>query len=87
MSAPRTNIEKQLRDHRVPLIGMAVIVVLVLLGFLWWINDETDDPAMPGDTPVEEMTETPPAATAPAATTTAPPAGTTPQSDPAPAGG
>lgn len=89
MSAPRTNIEKQMRHHRGPLIGMAVIVVLVLLGFIWWIYDEADDPVMPGDTPVEEMTESPPADAAPAGTTTvpAPATETAPQTAPAPSGG
>ena len=79
MSAPRTNIEKQLRQHRGPIIGMAVILLVVLLGFVWWLADETDDPQMPGDTPVEEMT-TPatPAPPADATTAPAPEAGTEP---------
>lgn len=48
MSAPRTNIEKQKRDHRWPLIGMLLVVILVVLGFLWWLGDETSNPEMPG---------------------------------------
>ncbi|MFN3845595.1 MAG: hypothetical protein ACK4RZ_07210 [Paracoccaceae bacterium] len=40
MSAPQTNIEKQQRRHRGPLIGMAVLVVVVLLGLVWWLGQE-----------------------------------------------
>ena len=34
MSAPRTNIEKQERRHRGPLIGIAIVVVFALLTLL-----------------------------------------------------
>lgn len=56
MSAPNTDPEKQVRQHRWPLIGMAVIVLIVLAGFVWWLNDETHDPEMPPQAPVEEIT-------------------------------
>ncbi|MFD1881165.1 hypothetical protein [Paracoccus pacificus] len=61
MSAPQTDPEKQVRNHLVPIVGIIVIVVVVLLGFLWWIGDETDDPAMPGETvgPIEEIPSAP----------------------------
>ncbi len=37
MSAPHTDIEKQRRRHRGPLIGMALVVVFaVALIFFWW---------------------------------------------------
>jgi hypothetical protein len=35
MSAPQTNIEKQKRWHRGPLVGMAAVVVFVGFMFLW----------------------------------------------------
>ena len=37
MSAPKTNIEKQSRRHRGPLIGMWIAVGLALLLFLIWL--------------------------------------------------
>lgn len=40
MSAPQTNIEKQQRRHRGPLIGMAVLVTVVLVGLVWWLAHE-----------------------------------------------
>lgn len=66
MSAPRTNIEKQTRHHLVPIVAIIVILVLVGLGFVWWLTDETTDPIMPGELngPVEEIPQpqpTPPA--------------------------
>lgn len=35
MSAPQTNLEKQERWHRAPLIGMAAGIICVGLIFLW----------------------------------------------------
>jgi len=40
MSAPQTNIEKQKRRHRGPLVGMIVVVIAVGLGYLWWVGYE-----------------------------------------------
>lgn len=57
MSAPRTNIEKQKRRHLVPIIGIVLVVLIALAGFVWWFGDETSNPEMPGQVPgpVEEM--------------------------------
>lgn len=56
MSAPKTNIEKQKKNHIWPIIGIVAVVLLVLAGFLIWFADETDDPVMPGgdtNTPIQ----------------------------------
>ncbi len=37
MSAPKTNIDKQNRRHRGPLVGMWIAVGLVLLLFVIWL--------------------------------------------------
>lgn len=54
MSAPDTNLKKQRRRHRGPLIGMAVAVTVASLLLLWLIArtvsdapDETADPTPP----------------------------------------
>jgi hypothetical protein len=44
MGAPDTNIQKQKRRHAGPLIGLSAILVIVLLGFVWWVADEADEP-------------------------------------------
>lgn len=48
MSSPQTNIEKQKRWHRGPLVGMAGVLVFVGLMFLWLTGtfgpDEPDAP-------------------------------------------
>lgn len=54
MSAPQTDPERQVRQHRVPIYGTVILVILVLAGFLWWVSDETDHPEMPGETNIEE---------------------------------
>lgn len=64
MSAPHTDIEKQTRHHLVPIVAIIVILVLVGLGFAWWLADETTEPTMPGEAtqPVEAAPQpTPPA--------------------------
>ncbi|MFN4130663.1 MAG: hypothetical protein ACK4GC_12750 [Paracoccaceae bacterium] len=43
MSAPQTNIEKQKRRHRGPLIGMIVAVIAVVIGFVWWLGYEVTE--------------------------------------------
>jgi hypothetical protein len=40
MSAPQTNIEKQRRRHRGPLIGMALVVLFGVLLITWWLFEE-----------------------------------------------
>lgn len=52
MSAPNTNPEKQVRRHRTPIYAMVVIVLLTILGFVFWLGDETQEPQMPGTEPV-----------------------------------
>jgi hypothetical protein len=42
MAPHDTNTPKQARRHRVPLIGMAVLVFVVMLGFLWFFNRSTE---------------------------------------------
>ena len=44
MAPHDTNTPKEARRHAVPLIGMGVILVLVLLGFLWWISHALQGP-------------------------------------------
>ena len=41
MAPHDTNTPKEARRHKVPLIGMAVLVVLVFAGFVWWYGHET----------------------------------------------
>ncbi|WP_052095868.1 hypothetical protein, partial [Paracoccus versutus] len=91
MSAPRTDLERQRRHHLVPIIGILAAVLIALAGFLWWFNDETSDPEIPGQVPgpVDEITDPPaaggetapattPAAAGPAADQTPPPHSTPP---------
>lgn len=54
MSAPQTDPEKQVRQHRTPIYGVVVLVILVLAGFFWWVAYETDDPEMPGQSTFED---------------------------------
>ncbi|MDR7125053.1 hypothetical protein [Pseudotabrizicola sp. 4114] len=58
MSAPQTNIEKQKRRHRGPLIGMIVVVLAVGLGYLWWVGYEVaeSDPAQGSQTQIDSRT-------------------------------
>ena len=42
MSAPQTNLDKQRRVHKGPIIGITVVLILVLLGFVVWIFWEVD---------------------------------------------
>ena len=41
MSAPQTNIEKQKRWHRAPLIGMVVVVVFGVAMIFFWLMHES----------------------------------------------
>ena len=59
MSAPKTNIEKQKRWHRVPLLGMALAVLVGVGSAFLWLTQEVAD----SDPPVEGQqlpTEAPP---------------------------
>ncbi|MDF3856295.1 hypothetical protein ACDP63_22355 [Paracoccus sp. P2] len=86
MSAPRTDLEKQRRRHLVPILGILAAVLIVLAGFVWWFNDETSDPEIPGQVPgpVDEIAE-PPAAGMETGVETAP--ATLPGPETAPAAG
>lgn len=50
MSAPQTNIEKQQRRHRGPLVGMVVAVIAVGIGFVWWLGYEAAESDPPAST-------------------------------------
>lgn len=67
MSAPQTNIEKQQRQHRGPLIGMVVAVIAVGIGFVWWLGHEAaeSDPASNGQGQIDGRTGNPVPADAP----------------------
>ena len=55
MAPHDTNTPKEVRRHFVPLAGMAVVVALALIGFVWWIGHATSgaDESAPGG-PVEQ---------------------------------
>lgn len=40
MSAPQTNLEKQHRRHRGPIVGMIAVVLAVGIGYFWWVGQE-----------------------------------------------
>lgn len=93
MAAPQTDIEKQKRWHRGPLIGMALVVVFGVGLIAYWLIDESANRVEPDPTPAIQGQDVPadnaPAATAPApaqdgATPTAP-APAQPPASPAPA--
>ena len=65
MAPHDTNTPREARRHRVPLIGMAILLVLVAIGFFWYIGYETEGEgdAMPGTAEIEDANP----ATAPAA--------------------
>jgi len=42
MAPHDTNTPREVRRHRWPLIGMAACVLVVFLGFLWWVNRSTE---------------------------------------------
>ncbi len=56
MSAPETNIEKQARRHKGPLVGIigAVIVAgLLFIAFLTWVADEPGEVIPAADVEIE----------------------------------
>lgn len=72
MSAPQTDMEKQTRRHRGPLIGMALAVIFGTFLIVYWLFEEaaqTEQPAgnvSPGSADVEQAPQvTPPAGTPP----------------------
>lgn len=54
MAPHDTNTPKEARRHAAPLIGMAVLVVLVAVGFLWWVGSAAQGPDETEANPVEE---------------------------------
>jgi hypothetical protein len=72
MSAPKTNIDRQVSRHRGPLLGMMAVggfVAILILGWLFYESSGRDaTEVVPADASADG-TETPvePAATAPAA--------------------
>jgi hypothetical protein len=53
MAPHDTNTKREAKRHAVPLIGMGVLLVLVLLGFLWWVARATQGPEEVEHSPVE----------------------------------
>ena len=71
MSAPQTNIEKQKRWHRGPLIGMALVVIFgVGLIFFWLLRESAD--GVPLGTVEDEQQEAAPPHSEPPMTETMP---------------
>ena len=70
MAAPHTDIEKQKRWHRGPLIGMALVVIFGVGLITYWLIDESANRVEPDPTPAIQGQDVPadnaPAATAPA---------------------
>lgn len=90
MSAPQTNMEKQTRRHRWPLIGMAVAVIFgtfLIVSWLFGEAAESENPAAavtPGSADIETAPQVIPQVTPPAGgTSVQPPAS---PAAPAPAG-
>lgn len=51
MSAPNTNIERQRRRHRGPLIGMTLAVIFVLALFAMWLTGQIGSTPAPSTAP------------------------------------
>ena len=66
MSAPQTNIEKQKRWHRGPLIGMALVTIFGVGMIFIWLMEESAKGGKPGTVPPAPE-ETAPAETMPKA--------------------
>lgn len=66
MSQPEGNMNRQLRRHKGPLIGMIAVVVFATLALLWWLGWEIDQAEAPHGAAVEidgrtgEPTDLPP---------------------------
>lgn len=57
MSSPDTNITKQKRRHRGPLIGMAIVAVLAIGLILFWIGEVFVTAPGPDAEPAVETSE------------------------------
>ncbi|OYU38847.1 MAG: hypothetical protein CFE33_13525 [Pseudorhodobacter sp. PARRP1] len=75
MSAPNTNIEKQARRHRGPLIGMALAALFGVALIVYWLMQESaqSNPPAPQDQ-IEQQSGAAPATSAPATSTPVTPA-------------
>ena len=71
MSAPQTNIEKQKRWHRGPLIGMAIVAIFGVAMLFFWLMDEAKNGDSPTKTP-EATESSAPAETVPVPTVPVP---------------
>jgi len=80
MSAPKTNIDRQVSRHRGPLYGMLAIGGFVAVLFVGWLFYETDGATDSTEVPPEATVE--PATTAPATGTPAPAAEPQPPAQP-----
>ena len=60
MAPHDTNTKREARRHAVPLIGMGILVVLVLVGFVWWLGYAADGEGDPTK-PLSEQQATQPA--------------------------
>lgn len=61
MTAPNTNVEKQAKRHRGPLVGIVVVIVFaIIMAFVWAGGDDlTDDDAQDGTAEVQDSLESP----------------------------
>lgn len=66
MTPPDTNIEKQTRQHRWPLIGMALVVLVAGAVIIYWLGDEIQDAPAPATATTEEIGPGAPGAVSPA---------------------
>lgn len=57
MSAPDTNVDRQARRHRTPLVGMALVVGFAAVAMLIWLSWEAADGNTPGEDTVVTDTE------------------------------
>jgi cytoskeletal protein RodZ len=60
MAPHDTNTQKEARRHSVPLIVMGVCLLLVLLGFLWWVAHALQGPDETEASPIEEQPKSQP---------------------------
>ncbi|PVA06835.1 hypothetical protein [Thalassorhabdomicrobium marinisediminis] len=59
MTAPKTNVEKQKRNHWGPLIGIAVVIVFASIMALIWAGGDpiTEEDAQDGAGQIQESTD------------------------------
>ena len=62
MAPHDTNTPKEVRRHWPSLIGMGVLLLVVMLGFLWWVSHSLEGrdeaaPAVEGQTTTTEPVE------------------------------